>query len=201
MPSRSSNLRTEVASAQFVATVRADLFNSCSLWEAETCLAAVTIALRRLLLVPQVRAVLLFRLSQCAYHTRGLRFLGYVLRSRIMRLCAADLHPAARIAPGFMLVHGVGVVVGQDVVAGRDLALFQNVTLGDKGAPGQPTIGNRVTIGAGAKVLGPISIGDGAIIGANSVVLSDVPAYVTVVGAPARVVAQRNEPAPDAPGL
>ena len=110
-----------------------------------------------------------------------------------------DLHPQARIGRRFKLAHGFGVVVGDTAEVGDDCILLQGVTLGvrhvDERAPlgvrVHPRLGNRVRVGAGAVLLGPITIGDDVQIGANSVVLDDVPAGATAVGAPARIIPAR----------
>uniref|UniRef100_UPI0032B1ED83 serine O-acetyltransferase n=1 Tax=uncultured Abyssibacter sp. TaxID=2320202 RepID=UPI0032B1ED83 len=93
--------------------------------------------------------------------------------------------------------HGMGVVIGETAVVGDDCTLYHGVTLGGTSwSPGKrhPTLGNNVVIGAGAKVLGPLTIGDGARIGSNAVVVSDVPPGATVVGIPGRVVTERKQP-------
>lgn len=101
-----------------------------------------------------------------------------------------DIHPAAKVGEGFFIDHGAGVVIGETAVIGRNVTLFQGVTLGGTGrerGKRHPTIGDNVTIGAGAKVLGNITIGDNAYIGANAVVLRSVPEGATVVGVPGRI--------------
>jgi serine O-acetyltransferase len=108
----------------------------------------------------------------------------------------ADLHPQARIGRRFRLVHGFGVVVGETAEVGDDCMLLQGVTLGVRhaedpaplGVRVHPRLGDRVCVGAGAVLLGPITIGDDVRIGANSVVLGDVPSGATAVGAPARIL-------------
>ena len=102
-----------------------------------------------------------------------------------------DIHPAARIGCGILLDHGTGFVVGETSIIENDVSLFHEVTLGGSGKEGgdrHPKIGRGVMIGAGAKVLGNITVGEGAKIGAGSVVLKDVPPHTTVAGVPARVV-------------
>lgn len=122
-----------------------------------------------------------------------LPILGPVLR-RIFwywtRLCfSSDVDTRARIGPGLYTPHPFGIVIGAGVRIGENVAILQRVTLGRAGTDHvYPVIGNGVEIGAGAAILGAISIGDGARIGANSVVLKDVPAGAVAVGAPARVI-------------
>jgi serine O-acetyltransferase len=102
-----------------------------------------------------------------------------------------EIHPAARIGQGLFIDHGTGVVVGETAEIGDNVTLYQGVTLGGTGfATGKrhPTVGHRVVVGSGAKLLGPIEVGDEAKIGANSVVITDVPAASTVVGNPGHVV-------------
>jgi len=102
-----------------------------------------------------------------------------------------EIHPAARIGEGLFIDHGTGVVVGETAEIGDDVTLYQGVTLGGTGfATGKrhPTVQDNVTIGSGAKLLGPITVGHGSKIGANSVVITDVPPNCTVVGNPGHVV-------------
>lgn len=107
-----------------------------------------------------------------------------------------EIHPGARIGKGFFIDHGMGVVIGETAIVGDDCTLFQGVTLGGTGketGKRHPTLGNGVVVGAGAKVLGNITIGDNVYIGANAVVLKDVPSDSTVVGVPGRIVKQRGK--------
>ena len=106
-------------------------------------------------------------------------------------LTGIEIHPGATIGRRVFIDHGMGVVVGETAEIGEDVTLYQGVTLGGTGfATGKrhPTVEDNVTIGSGAKLLGPITVGHGAKIGANSVVISDVPAGATAVGIPARIV-------------
>jgi serine O-acetyltransferase len=137
------------------------------------------------------RAVVGWRIAQsCMRHT-ALRPVALLLSDRILAASGAELRPSSRIGPGVVLKHTTGIVVGGEVVAGRRLTLHQNVTILDRRPyGGQPTLGDDVTIGAGACVLGPISIGDRAVVAANAVVLDDVPADCVVAGAPARIVSR-----------
>jgi len=115
------------------------------------------------------------------------RTIAYLSRA----VTGVEIHPAARIGAGFFIDHGSGVVVGETAEVGDGVTLYQGVTLGGTGLePGKrhPTVGCDVTIGAGAKLLGPISVGDGAKVGANTVVVEDVPAGATVVGNPGHQV-------------
>jgi serine O-acetyltransferase len=102
-----------------------------------------------------------------------------------------EIHPAANVGDGLFIDHGMGVVIGETADVGHDVTLYQGVTLGGTGfATGKrhPTVGDNVTVGSGAKLLGPIEIGHGAKVGANSVVITDVSPNSTVVGNPGHVV-------------
>src|SRR3990172_8005168 len=107
-----------------------------------------------------------------------------------------SMHPAATIGSGMFIDHGMGVVIGETAEIGDNVTLFQGVTLGGTGklrGKRHPTLGNHVVVGTGAKVLGPIKIGDYVKIGANAVVLQDVPDHSTVVGIPGRIVRIKDE--------
>jgi serine O-acetyltransferase len=115
------------------------------------------------------------------------RALAYLTRS----ITGVEIHPAAKIGGEFFIDHGSGVVIGETAEIGERVTLYQGVTLGGTGfQPGKrhPTLGDNVTVGSGAKLLGPISVGDGAKIGANTVVVEDVPPGSTVVGNPGHPV-------------
>ena len=116
-------------------------------------------------------------------------------------LLGAVFPPGAGIGRGLRLPHGVnGIVIHPSVRIGDGVMLFHQVTLGQRDRRGGPTICNGVVLGAGAKVLGPITVGEGARVGAGAVVLADVPPFATVVGVPARVVKQRARPQGWTPG-
>ncbi len=104
---------------------------------------------------------------------------------------ASDIDPAVKMGNGLHLPHPTGIVIHRDVVIGPDCMIMQHVTIGQTADPRVPVIGANVYIGAGAKILGPVYIGDGTRIGANAVVLDDLPAHCTAVGIPARVVRSR----------
>ncbi|MGA2837663.1 MAG: serine O-acetyltransferase [Acidimicrobiales bacterium] len=136
----------------------------------------------RLPLYPRIGVVITYRSASWCWH-HGLRPLALWLQSSSIRSAGAEIHPAARLGPGFAIIHTVGIVIGHEVVAGDNLVVYQGVTLGHTGTgQGQPRIGDNVRIGAGAKVLGPVTIGDGAWIGANAVVLADVPSGAVATG-------------------
>lgn len=135
-----------------------------------------------------LHAVVWHRLAHRLWQMR-LRGLARVVSHIGRFLTGIEIHPGARIGQRFFIDHGMGVVIGETAEIGDDVLIYHGVTLGGlSGSPGKrhPTIGNGVAIGAGAQVLGPILVGDGARIGANAVVTKDVPARCTVVGIPAR---------------
>jgi serine O-acetyltransferase len=115
------------------------------------------------------------------------RAVAYLTRS----ITGVEIHPAARIGGEFFIDHGAGVVIGETAEIGRRVTLYQGVTLGGTGfqrGKRHPTLGDNVTVGSGAKLLGPIVVGDGAKVGANTVVVEDVPKDATVVGNPGHPV-------------
>jgi serine O-acetyltransferase len=115
------------------------------------------------------------------------RLLAYLTRA----VTGVEIHPAARIGREFFIDHGSGVVIGETAEIGQRVTLYQGVTLGGTGfqrGKRHPTLGDNVTVGSGAKLLGPIAVGDGAKIGANTVVIEDVPPGATVVGNPGHQV-------------
>ena len=137
-----------------------------------------------------VHAVLSHRVAHALYET-GVPLAPRVLSNTSRMLTGIEIHPAAKIGRDFFIDHGSGVVIGETAEIGDRVTLYQGVTLGGTGfARGKrhPTLQDNVTIGSGAKLLGPITVGHGAKIGANSVVIHDVPANSTVVGNPGHPV-------------
>jgi serine O-acetyltransferase len=137
-----------------------------------------------------VQALLAHRVSH-ALHDAGVPLAPRVLANVMKVLTGVEIHPAARIGRGLFIDHGAGVVIGETAEVGDDVTMYQGVTLGGTGfARGKrhPTVGNEVMIGSGAKLLGPIEVGDRSKIGANSVVIHDVPPNCTVVGNPGHPV-------------
>ena len=129
----------------------------------------------------------------------GRETLAFYLQSRTSELFQVDINPATRIGRGVFVDHGTGIVIGETAVIGDDVSMLQGVTLGGTGAEQgdrHPKVGKGVLLGAGAKVLGNIKIGDCARIGAGSVVVKDVPPRVTVVGVPARIVGEAGTAQP-----
>lgn len=140
------------------------------------------------------RALRLYRLSR-AFYLSGFKFLAYLIYHTNRILYSVDIHPAADIEPGVVIDHGIGVVIGSTAVVGTGTVIYHGVTLGAKyitTGKRHPTVGRNVIIGAGAKILGPIEIGDYAKIGANAVVIESVPKNVTVAGIPAKIVKINN---------
>jgi serine O-acetyltransferase len=139
---------------------------------------------------PGVHALLAHRVASALYGA-GVPLFPRLIAALARSVTGIEIHPAARIGADFFIDHGMGVVIGETAEIGDDVTLYQGVTLGGTGfATGKrhPTVQDNVTIGSGAKLLGPITIGHGAKIGANSVVIHDVPPNSTVVGNPGHPV-------------
>lgn len=147
-----------------------------------------------LLTYPGVHALLINRLTHRLWKAKffGLaRFLGFISRM----ISNVDIHPGATIGHRLFIDHGAGVVIGETAVIGDDVTLYHGVTLGGttwNKEKRHPTLGNKVLIGAGAKVLGNITLGDSVRVGANSVVVKDVPACCTVIGIPGRIIQRKG---------
>lgn len=142
------------------------------------------------LLYPGVKALRMYRRANF-FHRHHMPFLARWISQHCVRKTGIEIHPAATIGRRLVIDHGVGVVIGETAEIGDDVLIYQGVTLGGTGkdtGKRHPTIGNHVMISAGAKVLGPITIGDGSRVAAGAIVLHDVPPNTTVVGVPARVV-------------
>ncbi|MFY9780807.1 MAG: serine O-acetyltransferase [Candidatus Baltobacteraceae bacterium] len=134
-----------------------------------------------------------YRVNHWLWQT-GRHALAEYLQNRLAESLAVDIHPAAQLGSGIFIDHATGVVIGETSVVSDNVSMLQNVTLGGTGkehGDRHPKIGPGVLIGAGASILGNIRVGEDARIGANSVVLRDVPAFTTVAGVPARVVSRR----------
>ena len=140
-----------------------------------------------LLLYQSIHVLIFYRIAHGLYKIK-LFFLARLISQLGRFFTGIEIHPGAKIGKGLFIDHGMGVVIGETAEIGDNVTIYHGVTLGgtgkDKGKR-HPTIGNDVIIGCGAKILGPISIGDGAKIGANSVVLKNVPKGKTAVGIPA----------------
>ncbi len=155
---------------------------------------AASSSLEVALLYSGFHAILAYRIAH-ALHAKG-----YILPARLISQTAKmitgiEIHPAAKIGKGLFIDHGSGVVIGETAEIGDNCTLYQGVTLGGTGkdvGKRHPTLGDNVMVGAGAKVLGPIKVGNNCKIAANAVVLSEVPDNSTAVGIPARVVKRNN---------
>ena len=145
-----------------------------------------------LLLYQGLHALISHRIAHFFYKLH--LFFPARLISQVSRhLTGIEIHPGAQIGRGFFIDHGMGVVIGETAIIGDNVLLYQGVTLGGTGlekGKRHPTIGNNVVIGTGAKVLGNITVGDNSYIGANAVVIKDVPPNSTVVGVPGRITKQ-----------
>ncbi len=141
-----------------------------------------------LLLYPGLHAVWMHRLAH-AFWRSDFYFLGRLVSSISRWLTGIEIHPGAQIGPGFFIDHGMGTVIGETAEIGENVTLYHNVTLGGvswEKVKRHPTLEDHVVVGAGAQVLGPITIGSHSRIGANSVVVKDVPPHSVVVGVPGR---------------
>jgi serine O-acetyltransferase len=148
-----------------------------------------------LLCYPGFHAILFHRLAHWL-HVRKVPLLPRLISQVSRFLTGIEIHPGAKIGRRFFIDHGMGVVIGETTEIGDDVLLYQGVTLGGTGnekGKRHPTLGNRVVVGTGAKVLGNIRIGDDVKIGAGSVVVKPVPDHSTVVGIPGRIVRRRTE--------
>ncbi|CAI8961606.1 serine O-acetyltransferase [Methylocaldum szegediense] len=143
---------------------------------------------------PGLHAILIHRISHRLWR-RGFFYAARFLAFLVRLWTNIDIHPGATIGRRFFIDHGAGVVIGETAEIGDDVTLYHGVTLGgtswNKGKR-HPTLGDGVLVGAGAKILGPITLGDNVRVGANSVVVKDVPANRTVVGIPGRIVQSRD---------
>lgn len=156
-----------------------------------------------LLAYPGVHALLLHRIAHRCWRG-GWRLLARLLSHGARLLTGIEIHPGAEIGRRFFIDHGTGVVIGETARVGDDCTLYHGVTLGGTSwsqGKRHPTLGNGVMVGAGAKILGPLNIGDKAMVGANSVVIRDVPAGRTVVGIPAKVVRLKEAGEPNPYGI
>lgn len=148
------------------------------------------------LLYPGVHAVWAYRLAHHLWGS-GHTFAARAISQTARNLTGIEIHPGATIGQRFFIDHGMGVVIGETAEVGNDVLMYHGVTLGGVSTnPGKrhPTIGNNVQIGAGAKVLGPVTVEDGAKIGANAVLVKNLPAEHVGVGVPARVHDPRTDP-------
>ncbi|SKA84138.1 serine O-acetyltransferase [Clostridium sp. USBA 49] len=146
-----------------------------------------------LLLYPSMHAIIAYRIAH-SFYKKKFYFIARLISQAARFFTGIEIHPGAKIGKGLFIDHGMGVVIGETAEIGNDVVIYHGVTLGGTGketGKRHPTIGNNVVIGAGAKVLGPIYIGDNSKIGANAVVLADIPCNSTAVGIPAKVVSAK----------
>lgn len=146
-----------------------------------------------ILCYPGLHAVFFHRIAHWLYE-RKLRFLARLVSQLSRHLTGIEIHPGAKIGKNLFIDHGAGTVIGETAEIGDNVTIYHGVTLGGTGkdtGKRHPTVGNNVFIGAGAQILGPIRIGDGAKIGAGAVVVKDVAPGTTVVGVPGRAVRPR----------
>jgi len=140
---------------------------------------------------PGLHAIWVHRFAHVMWRRGGRWRLPARLVSQAARTATGvEIHPGARIGKRFFIDHGMGVVIGETAEVGDDVMLYHGVTLGGRSmrrVKRHPTVGDRVTIGAGARILGPVTIGDDALVGANAVVVKDVPAGAIATGVPARI--------------
>lgn len=151
-----------------------------------------------LLTYPGVHAVFWYRLAHKLWGWQ-LKLFARWLMTAVRFFTGIEIHPAARIGQRFFIDHGMGVVIGETAEVGDDVTLYHGVTLGGTSwtaGKRHPTLGNGVIVGAGAKILGPIVVGDQARVGSNAVVLKDVPDGMTVVGVPGHIVPRKNDRSP-----
>lgn len=152
-------------------------------------------ALEVALTYPGVHAIWAHRVAHRLW-VGGRRWPARLLAAVSQRMTGVDIHPAACLGPGLFIDHAIGVVIGETAEVGEDVTLYHGVTLGGthwEHGKRHPTIGDRVTIGAGAKVLGPIEVGADSRIGANAVVIRTVPANSVVVGVPGQIVRRGDD--------
>lgn len=148
----------------------------------------------KLLFAPAVQVVVIFRISAALYRFKLTRPFAFILRSFTIVWGGTEIHPGAVIGPGLSLVHSQKILIGEGVRIGRDARISHGVSIGGdtgrgaSGLTGWPVLGDGVTIALDSIVLGPVTIGDGAVICAQSFVVRDVPAHAMVAGSPARVV-------------
>ncbi|MBO5947493.1 serine O-acetyltransferase [bacterium] len=143
---------------------------------------------------PGLHALIMHRIAH-RLDSWKIPFLPRAISSFSRFLTGIEIHPKAQIGRRFFIDHGMGVVIGETTIIGDDVLIYQGVTLGGTGkdhGKRHPTLCNNVTVGAGAKVLGNITIGESSVIGASSVVIEDVPEHCTVVGVPGRIVHQKK---------
>ena len=144
----------------------------------------------KVFMYPCFKAMIYYKISHYFYKKKHFLIARYI-SEKAKRKTGIEIHPGATIGKGLFIDHGTGVVIGETAIIGDNVTMFHGVTLGGTGkekGKRHPTVGNNVFIGCGAKLLGNITIGDNAKIGANAVILKDVPQSATVVGIPGRIL-------------
>lgn len=153
---------------------------------------AATSYLPIILLYSGLHAIIFYRMSHALWQMK-VPFLPRFISQLARFFTGIEIHPGARIGKGLFIDHGMGVVIGETAIVGDNVTLFQGVTLGGTGkeqGKRHPTLGSNIVVGAGAKILGNITVGDNSYVGANAVILRDVPANSTVVGVPGHITKQ-----------
>ncbi|ORA20431.1 serine O-acetyltransferase [Mycobacterium arosiense] len=148
---------------------------------------------------PGVHAIWCHRINHWLWN-RGARLIARITAEITRILTGVEIHPGAVLGPGLFIDHATGVVIGETAEVGEDVTLYHGVTLGGSGrdvGKRHPTIGDRVIIGAGAKILGAIKVGDDSRIGANAVVVKEVPSSSVVIGVPGQVISRSRPGSPD----
>ena len=144
---------------------------------------------------PGIKAVLLYRIAHFFWKL-GVPYIPRYISDIARELTAIDIHPGAEIGGEFFIDHGAGVVIGETAEVGNNVTFYSGVVLGGTNLEQKkrhPTLGNDIVVGTGAKILGPITIGNNVRVGANSVVVNDVPPHCVVVGVPAKIVSKKGE--------
>lgn len=160
---------------------------------------AIPTTLQVIFAYPGVHAIWAHRINHWLWQ-RGARLVARITAEITRILTGVEIHPGAVLGPGLFIDHATGVVIGETAEVGEDVTIYHGVTLGGSGRDSgkrHPTIGDRVTIGAGAKVLGAIKVGDDSRIGANAVVVKEVPSSSVVIGVPGQVISRSRPGSPD----
>lgn len=145
---------------------------------------------------PGLHAIWVHRIAHRLWNRTGTRLVARLLSQVSRALTGVEIHPGARIGRRFFIDHGMGVVIGETAEIGDDVMFYHGVTMGGRSmrrVKRHPTLGHNITVGAGARVLGPVTVGDGVQIGANAVVVKDVPAGAVAVGVPAETRFPRSD--------
>ncbi len=156
---------------------------------------AASTLLEVLTIYPGIKAVLLYRISHFFWKL-GMPFIPKYLSDIARQMTSIEIHPGAEIGSDFFIDHGAGVVIGETTVIGNNVTIYAGVVLGGTSLEKKkrhPTLGENVVVGTGAKILGPVTIGDNVRVGANSVVVNDIPPNSVVVGVPGKIISRKGE--------